>query len=642
MTTDHFTYFAKQRAAMGSPEALLGPMSQVELKRCSAGNLSGSDDVYLTRCPYPWIEVAAAPTAATARILFPKDYFDWCKQYVTTAIRNQPSTTASAKARVLWALDLMTHVCEALISLNIPVAPSVRSGRSSATASFSGEQMLAPFTSAIAGFARNVELARSNVYLQYRDNPRFKEEVQRATTMPAPFAMLPLQWIGRGIMSKDTDPIYERIYRGLVPMAGEGHYALQSVGGKDGVELLNAIRSADAPMIQGILQWRLWCVRDGIGVPAGMDVHKNPLGWGPSNNQKTLAQVIDHATRSEKQTPELVYGVVNSVGRLYPNFAYAFNGIEHIAQQLTAMGYEATIKRHVTAWIGDALPRADEAGRPAKDARGYDVPQPVSYTDHKLIREGNAAAATAAARSAAANPKCEGSNQRLCQQSLRIRQLVMNSPLVPVYKAMMAIGDKLTQLIGGAVGVGSAVYPVEQPFVRSFSDGSCSTVPNGSSTVLVPRILASIGVLEELTGLDLCAQCPEVPREAGAAPGMPAVPAPAPAPPPPGPTHLCAPAVTMYEATHKMQFTAQERAEVEALCRTEYSPGGRQGVTRERMDQIRLLHAARAVTLTAPPSKLAIVVAVAATAAAGVALGPVAAAGAAVVGAAAIVLRKKK
>lgn len=642
MTTgDHWIYFNKQRAAMGAPDGLLAPATPVELKRCSAGSLTGSDDRYLTRCPYPWVQVGAPPSAATAKILFPKAYFDWCKQYVFSASQFQPGSTASPLARVLWALDIMTHVNYALIALNIPIAPSARAGRSPATASRLGGIILKPFTDALEGHRRNLELARSNVYRQYVDNPRFEGEVRAAAMMPSPFMMLPLQWIGRGIVSKSPDPIYERIYRGVVPMQGQGWYSVASVGNKDGMEALAALGAGDTPYLNAVLQWRLWCVRDGVAVPSGMDVKANPIGWGPSNNQKTLATVVQHVAYHEKQEPELVYSVVDSRGRLYPNFAYAYGAIAHLALQLQSLGYEATIRRHVTMWLGDALPRADAAGSPLKDSRGYDVPQPVSYTDHKQIREGNAAAATAAARAAAANPRCDGQNAGLCRQSLRIRQLVMNSPALPIYKAMMAIGDKLTQMIGAAVGVGAAVYPVEQPFVRSFADGAVSTVPDGPSTVLVPRVLASIGVLEEMTGLDLCAECPEVAREAAATAPAPA-PAPAAAPPPPPPVHLCAPAVTMYEQKYSLTFTPAERSEIEALCRAEMA-GGRRGQASERMDQLRRLRATQAVAL--PPSsssKLPIVLAVAATAAAGVVLGPVAAAGAAVVGTAAIVLRKRR
>lgn len=644
MTTgDHWIYYNRQLAAMGTPDGLLAPAANVELKRCSAGSLSGSDDKYLTRCPYPWVEVLAQPNATTAKILFPKAYFDWCKQYVFHASRNKPLQSASPLAKVLWALDIMTHVNYALIALNIPIAPSARAGRSPSQATTLGAFILSPFTAAIDAHRRTLELARSNVYRQYVDNPRFEGEVRAATMMPSPFWMLPLQWIGRGVVSKNPDPIYERIYRGVVPMAGQAGYSVASVGNKDAVEAIAALGAGDKPILNGILQWRLWCVRDGVAVPQGMDVKANPLGWGPSNAQKTLGYMVSHVAYSEKQEPELVYSVEGGLGRLFPNFAYAYRSIEHLALQLQSMSFEATVKRHVTMWIGDALPRADSSGRPLKDSRGYDVPQPVSYTDHRKIREGNAAQATADARAAAANPKCEGDNVRLCQQSLRIRQLVMNSPALPIYKAMMAIGDKLTAMIGAAVGVGAAVYPVEQPFVRTFADPAVSTLPNGPSTVLVPRVLASIGVLEELTGLDLCAECPEVPREAAAAPSAPRPAAPAPAPAPtPGPVHLCAPQVTMYEAQHQLQFTAEERARIEALCRAEMMGSGREGASIELMNQIRRLRATQAVVLPPSNSKLVIALTVAATATAAIVLGPAAAAGAAVVGTAAIVLRKRK
>lgn len=615
-------YFVKMRA-LGAPP--LAPAVPLVYKTCSAGNLSGSDDVYFTRCTVPWIEVNAQPTAQTAQAVFAKAHFDYCKRYITEALRNKPSASAGNRAKLFWLLDVMTVGTLALIDLNIPIVPATRRGRSTAHAPRS---ILTPFLSARDNFDRYAGLARGQL-IKPTTRDDVKREIQAAEVMPGPFTRLPLSWVNGDILRRGPDPIYERIYKGYVPMANG--YQVASVGNKDGAEIARASMTGDLPLIQAIQQWRLWCVRDGVSMPAGFDASLNPLHWGTATNQVTLGKLIESVVKSESNSPGLVLEVVGGRPRLYPNLAYAFQNAPAILNPLLSMDYGMELRAHVSNWIAASTPKAGPDGQPAVDGRGALVPQPVSFTDYALMVKGDAAAATAMARAAITNPELGCKGNKTCLEWVRgkkiagdirmpsqaeINQMIMATPLGLYWKAMQVLADFFVKAIGGAVAGGRPFYPIEQPFVRSFTSPDYRTVPDDSSVMVLARVLSALQNLEQLTGIDLCTQCP------GAAIPPPAVtPTATPRSSTPGPiVDDCAERIDSYLGTRPLlRLTPAQRQAVISLCQREVTAGDPPFAAMKLITDLeRAQHAAS--TVVVPPKKSKVVpvaagVSVAATAA---------------------------
>jgi hypothetical protein len=86
--------------------------------------------VPMSRNPTPvmgvpqWFMNVEPSFEAIRRYVFPKHYFDFCQRYVAAAMTLKPSNSASARDKVLWMLDVYTHIANGFEALNLQFVPA--------------------------------------------------------------------------------------------------------------------------------------------------------------------------------------------------------------------------------------------------------------------------------------------------------------------------------------------------------------------------------------------------------------------------------------------------------------------------------------------------------------------------------------
>lgn len=530
---DQWTYF-NAMAALGTGGNLVAPPVNFGMGSCTA-NLSGSDDVYSDRCPQPWVNIDAAPTAATARAIFPREYFLYLQNYVRVALTQKPPDTASAKAKILWLLDVQTVATMALLMLNIPLRgqgytykafvglPDANPTPANEVAS----PVLQPLLAAQKLFYDNLALSRYAGYdpRQLAD-PKYKAELAAAVIQPAAFASLPVFWIGNAYRQwKSFDQIYVLLFGGVIPTTAANWYGIPSYGSKDAASLKDAVARGDAPLLRGIYQWRMWCVRDGMpNIYA--DASIAPLGLGTATNTVNLVDYIAHVMSFERSSPELVLQT-GTPGKLYPNFAHAFVGAARIGAQVVSINYELEIRKHIGAWAVRNSPRLDAAGNPVFDRQSNQyAQQPITYVDNDAFLRGLSKDVADRAKLAIANPGYACGDDKACQSAWtgatvhgtkipgmsEVYSLAKYSPLGPFIAGGLALAGFLVNKFGAAIGGGYwPFFLVDQPFARTFTAAGFRTVPDGSSVDVVMRVLVALQGLERLTGQSLLTPPPPLP-----------------------------------------------------------------------------------------------------------------------------------
>jgi hypothetical protein len=501
---------------------LLAPPVNFGMGACTA-SLKGSDDVYGQRCPDPWVNIDAQPGALTARAIFPRDYYEFLRKYVAFALQQQPSTSASPKAKVLWLLDVQSVTTMALLCLNIPLHGQAYTRKgflglpdpNPTPANETASPVLAQFLAAQKMFYDNIALARYQGYdPRLSADPKIKAELDAAPIMPAALATLPVFWIGNAYRQFTSyDQVYALLFGGIVPTQAPNWYSIPSFANKDAASLQDAQARNDQPLIRGIYQWRMWCVRDGLQ-NIYTDPSIAPLGMGIATSTANLVDYIA-AVGFEKQSPELVL----RNGRLYPNFAYSFQSASRIAAQLAGIDYQLELRRHMARWVVKNSPKFDSDGNPPIDPQtGNYVMQPATYTDNDDFLRGLSKAVADRAKLAVANPAYACGTDKACQTAWAgttvngtkipgagaVYALAAHSPLGVFIQGGLALASLLINKFGAAIGGGYwPFYVVEQPLARTFTASGYRTVPDGSSVDVVPRVLMAVQALEQLTGLAL-------------------------------------------------------------------------------------------------------------------------------------------
>jgi hypothetical protein len=527
---DAWDYF-NAMAAFPPPQL---PIVPTYLRACNA-DLRGSDSTYRAVCPDPWVQVAAAPDANTAQLVFSKAYFDWAQQYVREAVMRKPSSSASAKAKVLWVLDVATVMTLGMVATNIPL---------------SGAH---PFFNAWGPirqeFTGNLGLMRANMLSRYSAYPKDQTAIKNAPIIEAPFMRFPLEW-AHGYMRNDKTPdrIYTRIYGALTLQGGWEQF--KNFTPKFYNEWQAAGARGDAPLERGMQQWWLWCVRDGVGTDT-QGTLITPLNTGAWDDRPELSWYINTVQNYEAQTPELVRKTDNQGDVLYPNFATTFESYQRMAAPFTGMRFDKVVQTQLTRWLQASIPRVDSNNRPLLDAWGYPLQSPVTFEDAALFFKQDGAAVAAAADAAVRNPSAavcaqagvswSGSNVSVPQvpgqvayvadvagqsSALSIAQSIPQSVHVPScseiasmgaaqlrsnmgpFAGMMDwLGSVLLKKYGAALGVGWRLPVISQPFVRTFTMPGYSTVPDGSTVDVLPRVMTAVANLGPLVGVQLCAEC---------------------------------------------------------------------------------------------------------------------------------------
>jgi hypothetical protein len=514
------------------------PRVPTAIRECSA-NLSGSDSAYHDVCPDPWVEIGAVPDSNTVETVFARAYFTWAQKYVREAVLHKPNSFASAKAKILWTLDIATVMTVGLVATNVPLG--------------SGHPLFGIWGSIAAEFRGTLELMRSSVLSRLSAYPAQQRAAQVADIAPAPFGTLPVMWCKGYIRNpRGPDLIYKRIYGALTMQGGWDQF--KNFLPKFYNEYQAALGGGDLPLAKGMQQWWLWCVRDGVQASGPI---LDPLNLGPWNNTPELSWYINTVQTTESASPELVRKEGAAAGGrtvLYPNFATSFSSYDRIAGPFLALRFDKVVQDQLTLWLQRSLPLVDANNRPLLNAQGYPLQSPVTFVDAAAIFKGDRAAVEAQANAAIHNPSaglCNqagvnwgGSNVAIPQvpakvayvadvagqsNALSVAQSVpqsihvpscneiaqmggdeLRSALGPFAGALDWLGSKLLRVVGAAMGVGWRLPIINQPFVRTFTTPGFRTVPDGSTLDVVPRVMTAVQNISGLLGLSLCAQCPQV------------------------------------------------------------------------------------------------------------------------------------
>ncbi len=467
----------------------------------SCGRWAGVEDGYYTQCPSPWLEITGNPrqTSNVAALVFPQAYFEWCKRYVGLALRNQPRAGASAEARVVWALDVWTHVQYGLWALNLPWAnQGGPQGGVSRQVHLNGGPVPVygdpgsvrnRFAAAINDFYKQAELAKKieasivTGEMVATGGQDVEGARQRAPLYPAPFMTVTPFWVeggnnrkAQGSGATGPNPLWSILLRGVQPWS-TSQLQLESKGGKDGGLL------SDPVLSRARLQWRLWSVRDffgswGKGRSAMADREVWPYGMGAGDNCAMLEQYIAHVKTETSRS-------IAFSGAAYPTFRASFSAIASVlGRPFLSIDYAAEVRAQIDRWTQQTTSAAD----------GSIIP--VTYTDYRDVNKGMAELATARARIALQDPSilCEPGDNQCLEQAKRYKQVLSAGKKIPVYgqivQGMLFLSDLLVQAVGGAVGWYNTPLRVIKPaFARTLSAQGYNMSPDGSTVDVVFRVL---------------------------------------------------------------------------------------------------------------------------------------------------------
>lgn len=526
---DAWTYFN----AMAGMQPPATPRVPMVLKTCSA-KLSGSDLTYDDLCPDPWLEAQSVPDANTVQTVFGKAYWDWAQMYVREASTHKPNSFASAKAKVLWVLDVATVMSLGMVATNIPLN--------------SRHPFFRVWDSIRGEFQGSLELMRTNLLSRYSAYPKDQRLVQAARMAPAPFMVFPLEWIHGYVRSpRDADLVYKRIYSSLTLQGGWDQF--KNLLPKFYGEWQAAAAAGDAPLERGWRQWWLWCVRDGVPTDTRGEI-LNPLNMGAWQDTPSLSVYIN-TVATESASSELIRKSTSTGDTLYPNFATTFSSYDRMLSPFLGMRFDKVIQAHFTNWLQESVPRVDGNNQPLLDSHGYPFQTPATFPDVASMLKQDRAAMAAAADAAIRNPGgtfCaqqgwNGSNVAVPPvppqamfvaavagqpSALKVAQAIPTSVHIPgcseivgttaaeVRKAMGPftaatdwLASTLLKVLGAALGVGWKLPVIQQPFVRTFSTPGFRTVPDGSTVDVLTRVLSATLNLGQLAGASLCAECPQ-------------------------------------------------------------------------------------------------------------------------------------
>lgn len=517
---------------------LIAPFVAPGVVSCAPSvDIRRGDNTYSMYCTGPALTFNVAGSgAAEHSYCFPQDYFHWCQLYLRTALRNKPAGNDSVRERVLWVLDVWAHLVYGLLALNI----DLRSGVHLAGAptdnwlipSGPGRSSPSSWSHPVYGPFRGAQAARyrSNEFLRTSQQPTLRTSAQNewrtAVMMPTPFFELPFDWIsqlGAGGVEKDLFPLWAIFYSGVLPWE-EGGLRLQSDGGKDSAEILAAQNSQDYALMQGLRQWRIWCLQDwgprptrqetplGVGARAWDDWW--PLNMGRRNDSRTLSQYM---VRVANESDRLRL-VPSTPARLYPTFQVAFEDIGALVNPFLSLNYATALQQHMALWAAASvrsMPRSS-------------IPTAITWTDSNDIVKAHADAVQRRAELAVTNPRMvreqdlaagnrEGALEQASQDVLfegvsiggsqvipPLGDLILSNPLLaPFVAPLQRVMLELVQAVGAATGGAPTWALIPHPFVRTLTAAGWNTLADGSTVDVIPKLIVAVVTIEVATGIDM-------------------------------------------------------------------------------------------------------------------------------------------
>jgi hypothetical protein len=362
----------------------------------------------------PWSEFGFQPASTSVAALFPKAYFEAQRAYIAAAMRNKPKANSTQRAKVLWVVDVLTRVNFCYLALNIPFyETSVPGLELLVTRTWDG---MAPGGVQAGPTGRigrwwNTDggRGRSTPYEGYHSLAaallesinKFYDTAGRSGKKngPAPFIDQPILWMFPRHNKGADYTIRRKILSDVIPWMEKG-YTLKAKGNKDAGDLKKA--KGNAPLTEGIKQWRLWMLQDFIDAPKHRGSDWLPESMGSKvNNMPTLLTYIDRVKKedpkSRRHTRSISIpggGGKDSVS--VPNFAWVFNngGVERFSSLILGMNYSAEVRSQVNTWYLASIPKLTRDGKYDAQSFGKNcqvtvckVFQPITATDFTAIKK---------------------------------------------------------------------------------------------------------------------------------------------------------------------------------------------------------------------------------------------------------------
>lgn len=494
--------------------SLLSPFLAPRVSSCSPGvAIRHGDNAYWMYCASPqlFFDVAGSGSAELG-YCFPQAYFLWTQNYVREALRYKPST-GSAKAKVLWALDVWSHIVYGLLSLNIDLRSGMlyQPGVDNYFAPAQGRGITTHWAHPVYRAFRDAQYHRikQNVqFLKVSEKPTLRTEQEKewadSVMMPTPFFELPFDWISQlDTTAKDPNQLWDLFYSAVLPWEVDG-LRLLSESGKDSAEVSAALAQNDAPLVQGLYQWRLWSLQDWssrpryvttpLGNSAGDWDAWWPLDMGVRNDTVTLGTYIQRVANERG----LLTWRSATVSRLYPTLQVTLENMEGLTTPFLKLSYAGALKQHVALWTGKTV---------EQNSFGYAA---ITSTDSNALIKGQAdlvQAQTEAATNMCGNPtqaqQMQSASPEVQKLSTRVQTMTCNSPARPLLDQLGKLMNKLVVAVGAATG-GAPQWPIlPNPFVRSLSDPAWNTEASGPTAATVARIFYAIKNIEVATGIDM-------------------------------------------------------------------------------------------------------------------------------------------
>ena len=505
------------------------------------------DFSYAQFCPPAWLELSAAPSAASVQQCFASNYFAWCQGYLNDALRNAPGAGASAELRVVWTLDVWFHVSCALFALNVnwsaaaadifevdgitglatpfvpyegrAVPPYIYSG----TGFFDGSSKLAWKSTVSATVLQlanvgwqqlsNLGLALSSAVSSAQKGSRDPASYANATVRLPAFMTLPVFWVGDEFSRTTTsqNPLWPVLLSAMQPWSSSWSTNwLQSKGNKDAADLSKY--AGDAPLTTAVYQWRLFSARDFANASIGEPLLSQYIARVASEPQDaTWAFSLPEARATHAWSQSIVTGYA----RLVASWDYAL--------VMSAM-FGEFVSRHAPRMNPDgSLMTLDQLhralGQPLelKAGRGAELAdQWITPSDLQLIWKQGAKAATQLAQAKVVlgfdDPHaCDGltgQSLKWCQQgqdmSRKLNDAYQYIPIAgQLWSGMKLFGVWLVGFVGAAIG--AIHFPFRAlpcPVARTLTTAGWSFAPTGGTLDIWSRWITVAGSYESaLPGL---------------------------------------------------------------------------------------------------------------------------------------------
>jgi hypothetical protein len=480
--------------AMASLRAEEAKLSVLPYK---AGLILDARDEGYNEAGWEAVEINVTPSAANLRgYVFPKHYFLFCQRYIAAALENKPLTGAgsTAKAKVLWLLDVQAHVCFGWLALGIPytwVAARVEAERM--------DHFEDPNWG--RGHVTGGTLTPWGAYASNQPRDR-----------PAPFALSPLHLAARLQPYTPSGADATTKGTGLLPKLIDevqpwlvGGFKLGSKDARDAGVLTTARAKKDGPLARGILQARLWSVID-FSWPRNFRTGAPLPSWHYGTASATasillpayIAQVAAHESPQGELVEQAGSGTnYQSYGR-FPNLAYAFESPGPDVLGFLRVDYDRWLDDYTLAWIASAtptdnLPVLDSTNQLVRGDR-----QPVSITDYRAFERGEYKAVKDRMEASITGDysKIKPANDAE-RKAIAIEQKAHKwANGVPVLAQINKVLGKLATLLVGWLGVARGVSSLPKlfriipvPFYRTLSAPDYRMVPDGTTTSALLRVI---------------------------------------------------------------------------------------------------------------------------------------------------------